>query len=78
MKIFIQAIDYRMWHMIEVGYSYPTHIVDGMRIEKPINLWTPDERDMAQLNSKALNFFFCALKSEDYMRISTCKSGKEI
>ena len=34
--------------------------------------------DLVQLNSKTLNCFFCALKSEDYMRVSTCKSGKEI
>ena len=43
-----------------------------------MNLWNADEREHAQLNAKSLNCFFCALKSDDYMRVSTCTSGKEI
>ena len=78
MKTFIQAIDYRMWLMVESGYNDPTHVVNGITMLKPINQWNPDDREMAQLNAKLLNVFFCALKSDDYMRVSTCSTGKEI
>ena len=75
---FIQAIDFRMWSLVEIGYTPPTHLVDGTRVLKPLNLWTIDEREMAQLNAKLLNYFFSTLKSEDYMRVSTCSTDKEI
>ena len=78
MMTFLQAIDFRMWSLVETGYAPPTHLVEGIWTLKPMNLWTIDDREMAQLNAKSLNCFFCALKSEDYMRVSTCSSGKEI
>ena len=78
MMTFLQAIDFRMWSLVEIGYTPPTHLVEGIWTLKPMNLWTIDDREMAQLNAKSLNCFFCALKSDDYMRISTCKTGKEI
>ena len=78
MMTFIQAIEFRMWLMVETGYSPPTYLVDGIRTLKPANNWTVEEREYAQLNVKVLNGFFCALKSEDYMRVSTYSTGKEI
>ena len=78
MMTFIQAIDFCMWSLVETGYMPPTHLVDGTRVLKPSNLWTIDEREMSQLNAKLLNCFFCALKFEDYMRISTYSTGKKI
>ena len=43
-----------------------------------MNQWSIDDRELAQLNAKSLNYFFCALKSEDYMRVSTYSTGKKI
>jgi len=67
-----------MWMLIQEGYSPPSREINGVKTEVAFTEWTFDERDLAQLNAKCLNCFFCALKSEDYMRISTCKTGKEI
>ncbi|KAI0519582.1 hypothetical protein KFK09_007033 [Dendrobium nobile] len=78
MSTFLQSLDYRMWMLVQEGYTKPTRLVDGIRVDTPYADWTIEERDLAQLNAKCLNSFFCALKSEDYMRVSTCKSGKDI
>ncbi|KAI0502597.1 hypothetical protein KFK09_017551 [Dendrobium nobile] len=78
MLTFLQSTDYRMWMLIQEGYSPPSHEINGVKTEISFTEWTFDERDLAQLNAKRLNCFFCALKSEDYMRVSTCKTGKEI
>ena len=78
MMTFIQAIDFRMWLMVELGYNRRTYVYDGIRTLKPANIWTIEERECAQLNAKVLNCFICTLKSEDYMRVSTCSTGKEI
>ena len=78
MMTFLQSIDFRMWIIVEQGYEVPTNLVNGKHVEKLYQDWTQDEREWAQLNAKTLNSFCCALKQDDYMRISTCKSGKEI
>ncbi|KAI0503823.1 hypothetical protein KFK09_014766 [Dendrobium nobile] len=78
MSTFLQSLDYRMWILVQDGYTKPTRLVDGVMLEIPFTDWTVEERDLAQLNAKCLNSFFCALKSEDYMRVSTCKSGNDI
>ncbi|KAI0516137.1 hypothetical protein KFK09_008809 [Dendrobium nobile] len=68
-------MDYRMWMLIKEGYSPPSREINGVKTEITFTEWTFDERDLAQLNAKYLNYFFCALKSEDYMRVSTYKTG---
>ncbi|KAI0492032.1 hypothetical protein KFK09_026297 [Dendrobium nobile] len=78
MSTFLQSTDYRMWMLIQEGYSPPSREINGIKTEVAFTEWTFNERDLAQLNAKCLNCFFCALKSEDYMRVSTCEIGKEI
>ncbi|KAI0496474.1 hypothetical protein KFK09_022791 [Dendrobium nobile] len=78
MSTFLQSLNYRIWILVHEGYIKSTRLVDGVRVKTPVTNWTVEERDLAQLNVKCLNSFFCALKSEDYMRVSTCKSGKDI
>jgi len=67
-----------MWMLIKEGYSPPSHEINEIKTEVAFTEWTFDERDLAQLNAKCLSCFFCALKSVDYMRVSTCSTGKEI
>ncbi|KAI0524490.1 hypothetical protein KFK09_003861 [Dendrobium nobile] len=67
-----------MWMLIKEGYSPPSREINGIKTEVAFTEWTFNERDLAQLNAKCLNCCFCALKSEDYMRVSTCKTSKEI
>ncbi|PKU88069.1 hypothetical protein MA16_Dca025673 [Dendrobium catenatum] len=78
MSTFLQSIDYCMWMFVNDGYVTPFKIVNGVKNQVPFNEWSNEDRELAQLNAKCLNCFFCALKSEDYMRVSTCATGKEI
>ncbi|KAL0914267.1 hypothetical protein M5K25_014597 [Dendrobium thyrsiflorum] len=69
--------DYRMWQ-IETGYSIPSHVVDEVRTDIPFSQWNRVDQINAQLNAKCLNCFFCALDYDDFVRVSTCSTGKEI
>ena len=78
MRIFIQASDYELWGVIINGPSTPTHTVDGTIVPKPERDWNDNDRRMAQLNAKAINILYCSLDSNEFNRISTCNSAKEI
>ncbi|KAI0496417.1 hypothetical protein KFK09_022733 [Dendrobium nobile] len=71
-------IDYRMWMLVNDGYVAPVKNVNGVKTPLPFNEWSNEDRELAQLNAKCLNCFFCALKSEDYMGVFTYVFGKEI
>ena len=78
MRIFIQAQDYEMWSIVVNGPYIPSIYVDGVKVPKLEMDW--DEHDMrkAQLNSKAMNVFYCALDRNEFNIVSTCNSAKEI
>ena len=78
MKIFIQALDYDMWSIIVNGPHTPTKIIDGEESSKLEKDWDEVDKKMAQLNAKAMNVLYCALDANEFNRISTCSSAKEI
>ena len=49
-------------------------LVDMERIET----WTIEERRNMEINAKAMNALIYALSAEEFNRISTCKTTKEI
>lgn len=59
---FIHSINFCMWSMIEFGYSPPFKVINGNKIEIHYSLWTLQDRELTQLNSKCLNYFIYALK----------------
>ncbi|XP_020101440.1 uncharacterized protein LOC109719276 [Ananas comosus] len=69
MKIFFQSLDFDIWDIIESGYIAPSK----SRAE-----WNEAEKFRFQLNAKAINSFLCALSREEFHRISTCTTAKEI
>ena len=77
-KIFIQILDYDMWSIIVNGSHIPTKLIDGMSLPKPEGEWNEFNKKMAQLNAKAMNILYCALEANEFSRISTCNSAKEI
>ena len=77
-KIFIQASDYNMWSVIINGPHIPTHTINNSIILKPEIDWDDHDRRMAQLNTKAINVLYYALDVNEFNRISTCNSAKEI
>ncbi|KAL0925728.1 hypothetical protein M5K25_004095 [Dendrobium thyrsiflorum] len=62
----------------ETSYSVPSHVVDGVKTDIPFYQWSRLDQTNAQLNAKCLNCFYCALAYDDFVRVSTCITGKEI
>ncbi|XP_077249185.1 uncharacterized protein LOC143888633 [Tasmannia lanceolata] len=69
MTFFLQSHDYDMWELVEDGYIPPS----TQRSE-----WTDAQKKRAALNSKGVNTLFCALSPEEFNRVSTCKTARDI
>ncbi|GAV69617.1 LOW QUALITY PROTEIN: zf-CCHC domain-containing protein/DUF4219 domain-containing protein/UBN2 domain-containing protein, partial [Cephalotus follicularis] len=77
MTIFLQSLDYQLWHIVVNGPRMPTRTIDGVISPKP-NEYNDDDFRMLQLNSKAKHVLFCAVGPNEFNRISSCDSAKEM
>ncbi|GAV75525.1 DUF4219 domain-containing protein [Cephalotus follicularis] len=79
MTIFIQSLDYNLWDLIVDGPNLPTIINEnGEIISKPRNKYNDDDRKIVQLNAKAKHVIICAINSNEFNRVSSCVSAKEM
>ncbi|GAV74107.1 LOW QUALITY PROTEIN: zf-CCHC domain-containing protein/DUF4219 domain-containing protein/UBN2 domain-containing protein, partial [Cephalotus follicularis] len=78
MTIFIQSLDYQLWHIIVNGPRMPTRTIEGVVSPKPKNEYNDNDFRMLQLNSKAKHVLFCAVGPNEFNRISSCDSAKEM
>ena len=78
MKIFIESIDQRIWDSIENGPYIPKFKKDNPFIAKPLSKWTNDECKMVQLDRSAQNIIASALDTNEFFRISKCKTAKDM
>ncbi|GAV73377.1 zf-CCHC domain-containing protein/UBN2 domain-containing protein [Cephalotus follicularis] len=78
MAIFLQSLDYQLWHIIVNGLRMPTRMVEGVVSLKPENEFNDSDFRMLQLNSKATHVFFCAVGPNEFNRISSCDTAKEM
>ncbi|GAV73617.1 UBN2 domain-containing protein [Cephalotus follicularis] len=79
MTIFIQSIDYNLWDLIVDGPNLPTVTLEnGDVVPKPRNLYDDNDRRRVQINAKAKHIIICAINSNDFNRISSCISAKEM
>ncbi|GAV84769.1 UBN2 domain-containing protein, partial [Cephalotus follicularis] len=78
MTIFLQSLDYQLWHIIVNGPRMPTRTIDGIVSPKPKNEYNDNDFRMLQLNSKAKHVLFCAVGPNEFNRISSCDSAKEM
>ncbi|GAV60725.1 UBN2 domain-containing protein, partial [Cephalotus follicularis] len=79
MIIFIQCLDYNFWDLIVDGSNLPTIILEnGNVVPKPRNLYDDNDRKRVQINAKAKDIIICAINSNDFNRISSCISTKEM
>ncbi|GAV79940.1 UBN2 domain-containing protein, partial [Cephalotus follicularis] len=76
--IFLQSLDYQLWHIIVNGPRMPTRTIDGVVSPKPENEYNDNDFRMLQLNSKAKHVLFCAVGPNEFNRISSCDSVKEM
>ncbi|GAV57966.1 DUF4219 domain-containing protein/UBN2 domain-containing protein, partial [Cephalotus follicularis] len=78
MTIFLQSLDYQLWHITVNGPRIPTRTIEGVVSPKPENENNDNDFRMLQLNSKAKHVLFCAVGPNEFNRISSCDSAKEI
>ncbi|KAH9670992.1 CCHC-type domain-containing protein [Citrus sinensis] len=79
MRIYLQALDYEIWKIVNDGPFMPlTKNEVGEDIPKPSWDWNDFEKRKAFLNSKAMNALFCALDKKEFHRVSSCESTNEI
>ncbi|KAE8658128.1 Hydroxycinnamoyl CoA shikimate/quinate hydroxycinnamoyltransferase [Hibiscus syriacus] len=69
MMFFIRAYNLGAWNSIMNDYSTPPGELDD---------WSNEEKKKYQLNAKAIHILFCSLGPDEYGRISSCYSAKEI
>ncbi|GAV62154.1 UBN2 domain-containing protein [Cephalotus follicularis] len=79
MTIFIQALDFNLWDIIIDSPELP-HIIsqEGIKTLKPRSSYTDDDRKKVQLNAKAKHVIICALNSNEFNRVSSCATAKEM
>ncbi|GAV79558.1 UBN2 domain-containing protein, partial [Cephalotus follicularis] len=78
MTIFLQSLDFQLWHIVVNGPRMPTRTIEGVVSPKPENEYNDNDFRMLQLNSKAKHVLFCAVGPNEFNRISSCDSAKEI
>ncbi|GAV60342.1 UBN2 domain-containing protein [Cephalotus follicularis] len=79
MTIFIQSFDYNLWDLIVDGPNLPTVTLEnGDVVPKSRNLYDDNDRKRVQINAKAKHIIICAINSNDFNRISSCISAKEM
>ncbi|GAV78110.1 LOW QUALITY PROTEIN: UBN2 domain-containing protein, partial [Cephalotus follicularis] len=79
MTIFIQSLDYNLWDLIVDGPNLPTITLEnGDVVPKPRNLYDDNDRRRVQINAKAKHIIICAINSNDFNRILSCISAKEM
>ncbi|GAV80504.1 UBN2 domain-containing protein, partial [Cephalotus follicularis] len=78
MTIFLQSLDYQLWHIIVNGPRMPTRTIEGVVSPKPENEYNDNDFRMLQLNSKAKHVLFRAVGPNEFNRISSCESAKEM
>ncbi|GAV73333.1 UBN2 domain-containing protein, partial [Cephalotus follicularis] len=78
MTIFLQSLDYQLWHIIVNGPRMPTRTIEGVVSPKPENEYNDNDFRMLQLNSKAKHVLFCAVGPNEFNRISSCDLAKEM
>ncbi|GAV83027.1 UBN2 domain-containing protein, partial [Cephalotus follicularis] len=76
MTIFLQSLDYQLWHIIVNGHRMPTRTIEGVVSPKPENEYNDNDFRMLQLNSKAKHVLFCVVGPNEFNRISSCDSKK--
>ena len=67
-----------IWDAIENGPFIPKFEKDGSVIKKPWSQWTDAENKKAKFDCIAKNIITSALNSEEFFRVSQCKSSKEM
>ncbi|GAV64687.1 UBN2 domain-containing protein, partial [Cephalotus follicularis] len=79
MTIFIQSLDYNLWDLIVDGPNLLTTTNEsGEKVPKPRTRYNDEDRKRVKMNAKAKHIVICAINSNDFNRVSSCVSAKEM
>ena len=72
-------MDYEQWRVTTLGPYEVTKIDEnGARIPKTISEYDDNDMKKLQINAKALTSLHCALTMDEYNKIYSCQSSREI
>ena len=69
MRAFLQSLDEKVWQAVEIGWTKPK--------EAPAD-WDEVKIKAANFNNRALNALFSAVTNEEFKKISSTKTTKEV
>ena len=68
MRAFLQSLDEKVWHVVEIGWTKPKKV--------PAD-WNDAKIKVANFNSRALNALFSAVTNEEFKKISSTETANE-
>ena len=78
MQMFIIDQDIELWDIIKKGPKTPLKTVDGVLVPKTESEYTQADLENISKNYRSMNLLYCALDQNEFNRISSCKTAKEI
>src|SRR3954463_16618433 len=78
MKAHLEAQGEEVWEAVQQGPHVPITVVNGVGSEKPKASWDDNDRKRVLADKKAISLLHGALSMDEFFRISTCTTAKEI
>ena len=72
------AQDFDLRQLVVNGPHIPIKIVNNAKIEKEIEEYNETDKKLIKMNANAINILYCGLDPNEYNRISSYESTKEI
>ena len=69
MRAFLQSLDEKVWQAVKIGWTNPKEVSAD---------WDDAKIKAANFNSRALNALFNAVTNEEFKKISSSKTAKEV
>src|SRR3954466_10302140 len=78
MKAHLEAQGIEIWEAVQNGPFVPTIVINGVESTKPKDSWNDDDKKKVIYDKKAINLLQSAFSMDDFFRISSCTTAKEI
>ena len=69
MRAFLQSLDEKVWQAMEIGWTKP---------KEALTDWDDAKIKATNFNSKALNTLFSSVTNEEFKKISSTETAKEV
>ena len=69
MKAFLQSLDKKVWQAVEIGWIKPKEVLAN---------WDEAKIKVVNFNSRVLNALFNAVTNEEFKKISSTETAKEV